>query len=143
MELGREIWEMRKRGITVSEIHRKLGIPMQVINETLWRASLAELPKMRGRAMEHYRALDDSRIEDLMRVWLPIATGSPVEVQKQVRGELVRELDYELPLKASYLVVQAIVRRIALLQASQPAKMVPAKTARDRLYFGCSRCCRR
>ena len=35
MELGAQIWEWRKKGWSVYEIHRKLGIPMEAVKE-IW-----------------------------------------------------------------------------------------------------------
>src|SRR5262245_16518685 len=35
MEVGSRIWEMRKRGLSVYEIHRREGIPMEAVKEIL------------------------------------------------------------------------------------------------------------
>ena len=73
-----------------------------------------------AQAMEHYRVLDNERIEDLLKCWLPIATGGPIRIEKIRGGQVFSEADFDLPLKASYFVLQAIERRLKIMAASRP-----------------------
>ena len=70
--------------------------------------------------MEHYRVLDNDRIEDLLKCWLPIATGGPIRIEKIRAGQVFSEADFDLPLKASYFVLLAIERRLKIMAASRP-----------------------
>jgi hypothetical protein len=120
MELASKIWEMRKRGVSIYEIHRYFGIPMEAVKEILGEFERQFYPDV-GQAMAQRFALDDQRLEDLFRTWLPIATGGPVEVTKiDKRGSCYTELDSDLPLRAAGVVLQAIARRIQLTVACRP-----------------------
>jgi hypothetical protein len=119
MELGLKIWELRKAGYSRLEILQRIKIPLKVIDDCL-REFQSRIGMEAGRAMEHYRVLDNERIEDLLKCWLPIATGGPIRIEKIRGGEVFREADFDLPLKASYFVLQAIERRLKIMAASQP-----------------------
>jgi hypothetical protein len=117
MELGSTIWEMRKRGLSVYEIHRRLGIPMEAVKEILEQFERCFYPDV-GQMIHHYAVLDDRRIEDLIMKWLPIATGPPAEIERIGRnGKPYTELDTETPVKAAAIVLQAIKGRVQLLMA--------------------------
>ena len=58
MELGSAIWEMRKRGLSVYEIHRRLGIPMEGVKESLEKFERSFYPDV-GAAIAQRLALDD------------------------------------------------------------------------------------
>ena len=74
-----------------------------------------------GQAIQRYAALDDQRLEDLIRRWLPVATGPSLEVEKIGRnGKTFIELDTETPIKAAGVVLQAIKGRVQLLMACRP-----------------------
>jgi hypothetical protein len=74
-----------------------------------------------GRMLQHYATLDDARLEDLLKAWMPVATGGPVErARLDKRGTVYTELDSDLPLKASAIVLGAIKNRIQLLAACRP-----------------------
>jgi hypothetical protein len=120
MELGSKIWEMRKRGFSVYEIHRRLGIPMEAVKTILEQFERCFYPDV-GQAIQHYAALDDQRLEDLIRRWLPVATGPAPEVEKVGRnGRTYAELDTDTPVKAAAIVLGAIKSRIQLLVACRP-----------------------
>jgi hypothetical protein len=118
-EIGLAIWKLRKEGNNLFEIHEQLELPLDVI-----RTCLEDFERRvsvdASRALEHYRILDDERIEGLLKVWLPIATGGPIKIEKVRAGEVFVESDYDRPLRASYFCLQAIERRVKILQASQP-----------------------
>jgi hypothetical protein len=66
-------------------------------------------------------ALDDQRLDDLFRTWLPIATGGPISVKKVDRkGREYTECDTDTPVKAAGIVLTAIQRRIQLTMAIRP-----------------------
>jgi hypothetical protein len=119
MELGLKIWELRKAGYSRLEILQRIKIPLKVIDDCL-REFESRIGMEGGRAMEHYRVLDNERIEDLLKCWLPIATGGPIRIEKIRGGEVFSEADLDLPLKASYFVLQAIERRLKIMAASRP-----------------------
>jgi hypothetical protein len=120
MELGFQIWEMRKRGLSRYEIHRRLGIPREAVDEILQAFQQHFYPDI-GQAMSSRLALDDQRLDDLFRTWLPIATGGPIEVKKVDRkGREYVECDTDTPLKAAGIVLTAIQRRIQLTMAIRP-----------------------
>jgi len=120
MELVRQIWQLRKAGTSIFEIHRKLGIPLRLIHSMLEEFERQLCPDV-GKMLRNCAALDNELLEDLLKVWGPIATSGPVRVEKTTRaGEVYTELDSDLPLKASYLVLAAIERRLRILAASQP-----------------------
>jgi hypothetical protein len=62
MELGSRIWEMRKKGLSVYEIHRREGIPMDAVKEILEQFERCFYPDV-GAALHHYAMLDDQRLE--------------------------------------------------------------------------------
>jgi len=69
-------------------------------------------------------ALDDQRLDDLFRTWLPIATGGPIEVRKVDRkGREYTETDVDTPVRAAGIVLTAIQRRLQLTMACQPASV--------------------
>jgi hypothetical protein len=111
---------MRKRGLSTYEIHRRLGIPLSAVGEILQQFQYNLYPDV-GQMLEHYRALDDQRLEELIRRWLPVATSPAIEVQKIGRnGRTYTELDTDTPAKAAGVVLGAIQRRIQLLIACRP-----------------------
>jgi hypothetical protein len=74
--------------------------------------------------MAHRAALDDERLEDLIRTWYPVATGGPIETTRTDKhGTVYHELDAETPLKASAVVLGAIKTQIQLLVACRPETM--------------------
>jgi hypothetical protein len=71
--------------------------------------------------MQHHAALDGERLENLLTVWTPIATGGPLKKLKcDRRGNVSTELDMDVPVKAANIVLQAIRGRVQLLTACQP-----------------------
>ena len=120
MELGRRIWNWRKQGVSIYEIHRKLGIPMEAVKEILEQFERSFYADVGG-MIHHYMTLDDARLEALMQRWLPVATGPAPEVEKVGRnGQTYTELDTDIPVKAANIVLGAIKGRIQLLLACRP-----------------------
>jgi len=120
---------MRKRGLSRYEIHRRLGIPREAVDEILQAFQQHFYPDI-GQAMSSRLALDDQRLDDLLRTWLPIATGGPIEVRKVDRkGREYTECDTVTPVKAAGIVLTAIQRRIQLTTACQPESVNGGKDA--------------
>jgi hypothetical protein len=120
MKLGSDIWEMRKRGLSRWEISNRLSIPIDDVGRILSEFQ-AQLYPDAGAAIAQRLAIDDGRLEDLFRTYLPIATAGPVEVKKVDRkGREYTELDTETPIKAAGIVLGAIQRRIQLAVACRP-----------------------
>ena len=120
MELGSRIWEWRKKGVSVYEIHKRLGIPMDAVKEILEAFEKAFYPDV-GTMIHSYALLDDARLESLIQRWLPVATGPAPEVEKVSRnGQPYTELDTDTPAKAATIVLGAIKSRIQLLTACRP-----------------------
>jgi hypothetical protein len=126
-EIGHRVWQMRKQGRSLREISKSLRIPEQTLKPCLQEFEQRTMLEV-GRAIEHFRALDTERLEDLMEAWLPIATGGPLKLERERDGMLVTELDYDRPMKASFIVLKVVETRIKLMLASQPDKSVQNET---------------
>jgi hypothetical protein len=85
-------------------------LPLAVIRNCLEQFE-ARVSVEAGRALEHYRRLDDERIEDLLKYWLPIATGGPIRIEKVRAGEVFSEADFDCPLNVSVSPSPPIPRR--------------------------------
>jgi hypothetical protein len=120
MELGAEIWELRKKGFSVYEIHRRLSIPMTAVEQGLSEFERQLYPDA-GAAIAQRLAIDDQRLDDLFKTWLPIATNGPVAVTKtDKKGREYVEMDVDTPVRAAGIVLTAIQRRIQLTTAIRP-----------------------
>jgi hypothetical protein len=120
LETGSKIWEWRKRGLSVYEIHMRLGIPMESVKTILEEFERHFYPDV-GAAISQRLALDDARLDNLFATWLPIATAGPVEVTKVTKkGEVYSEMDSETSLRAAKVVLEAIGRRVQISVACRP-----------------------
>jgi hypothetical protein len=118
-EIGLKVWEMRKSGKPKRKIVKELGISEAVID-----TCLAEFETRMGmeaaRMMEHYRMLDDERIEEMMSYWLPIAVHGRIRIAHIREGEVYSEVDFDRPLKAGFFCLQAMNMRLKLMSACRP-----------------------
>lgn len=120
LEIGAKVWQLRKKGWSRTEIRKELGIPQTVLDNCLREFEL-RMGLEAGRMMEHYRLLDDERIEDLMRYWLPIACEGKIRIEHmRSNGETYTELDFDRPLKAAFWVLAAVNQRLKLMMAARP-----------------------
>lgn len=119
LEIGLKIWKMRKAGKTKGQILRDLDISSTIF-DTCLREFEIRMGLEAGRMMEHYRMLDDERIEDMMRYWLPIATGGPIQIEHARNGEVYSEADFDRPLKAGFWVLAAMNMRLKIMMAARP-----------------------
>jgi hypothetical protein len=125
LEIGLRAWELRKAGKSKRAIVKEMGIDATVLDTCLQEYE-TRLGMEAGRMMEHYRNLDDERIEDLMAYWLPIAQHGRIRIEHVRDGEVYSEVDFDRPLKAAYWVLHAMSMRLKLMMASRPEG-----TARD------------
>jgi hypothetical protein len=99
LALGSEIWELRKKGFSAYEVHRRLAIPLASVEKILQEFEGQLYPDV-GAAMAQRLVIDDGRLEDLFKTYLPLATSGSV--------------------KAAGIVLTAIQRRIQLALACRP-----------------------
>jgi hypothetical protein len=119
MEIGLLVWEGRKAGRTKRAIAKELGISATVVDACLTEFE-TRMGMEAGRMADHYRMLDDERIEDLMAYWLPIAQHGRIRIEHVRDGEIYSEVDFDRPLKAAYWVLQAIGMRLKMMMAARP-----------------------
>jgi hypothetical protein len=119
METGAAIWELRKRGFSTYEVSRRLAIPLQSVNEILERFEAVFYGDV-ANAMQRRANLDTARLEELIRAWYPTAVAGPIETTRvDKHGNVHRKLDVETPFRASTAVLQAIVAKAKIMQASR------------------------
>jgi hypothetical protein len=118
LQLGAQIWELAKAGYDRIEILRALRITVREFEEA-FREFESQLAVDVGRAMEHYRNLDNERIEQVIEALMPIALDAP-DRPDEVLAE--SEADFDLRLKAGYAVLGCIDARQKIFAASQPER---------------------
>jgi hypothetical protein len=113
VKMGRKIWELALKGDNRDQIAKKLKIATDFLDESLsaYRARLAL-------SIETYRLLDNERVDRLIAYWLPLAMVGSITVEKVRGGEVFREDDFDIPLKASAFCVQTMERRLKILGAT-------------------------
>jgi hypothetical protein len=122
LALGSEIWELRKKGFSAYEVHRRLSIPLASVEKILQEFEGQLYPNV-GAAKAQRLTIDDGRLEDLFKTYLPIATAGPVQVKKIDRkGREYTELDSDTAIRAAGIVLGAIKGRVqlALAMAGRP-----------------------
>jgi hypothetical protein len=126
-ELGHKVWEQRKAGRSLRQIAKSLDVSEHILKTCLHEFETRTMMEA-TRQLEHFRNLDNERLENVMASWLPLACGGPLRVERVRDGVLYSELDYERPAKATFIVLQVIEKRIKLMLASQPEKAVQGET---------------
>lgn len=114
LELGRKIWELALAGRNRDQIAQSLKIPIEILDETLnaYRLRL-------GLSIDHYRMLDNQRIDNIVASWMPVATEGPVRIlHLNKKGEAILAEDFDRSMKAAYLVIQSVTTRIRILGAT-------------------------
>jgi hypothetical protein len=114
LRLGRRIWQLALAGNNRDQIAERTKISVELLDETLnaYRLRL-------GLSVDHYRALDNERVEKLVTYWLPVATAGPLKILRITKeGNPIIEEDFDRPLKASQFVLGAIERRVKILGAT-------------------------
>ena len=116
LELGRRIWDLCREGCDRIQILQELGITVQQLEDSL-REFECQLAVDTGRAMEHYRNLDNERIEQVIEALMPIALGDPDHPL-----ETASDREFDLALRAGYAVLGCIDARCKIITASRPQK---------------------
>jgi len=98
------IWDMRVMGHSVYEISRSTGLAVEKVNELLERYHRS----IKSEGIELHRQLTLSRIEALLRVYLPQAIVDSVTVERIRAGEPVAEEDVEHPLRCAAFCLAAL-----------------------------------
>jgi hypothetical protein len=118
--LGAEIWELRKKGFSAYEVHMRLGIPLSSVEKILQEFEGQLYPDVAS-ALAQRLKIDDGRLEDLFKTYLPIATAGPVAVKKiDRRGREYSEVDSDTAIRAAGIVLGAIKGRLALAMVCRP-----------------------
>jgi hypothetical protein len=115
LELGCRIWQLRKAGYDRIQILKEWRLSMEQLEEYL-SAFESQVGLNAGRAMEHFRHLDNERIEEVIEAWMPIALGDGTPVDE------MSDAQFDLQLKASFGILAAIDQRHKVMLASQPEK---------------------
>src|SRR5262245_50835039 len=105
LELGRQIWDLSRSGCDRIEVLKRLRITASQLEDSL-REFEGLLAVDAGRAMEHYRNLDNERVEQVIEALMPIALGDPEHPL-----ETASDREFDLALRASYAVLGCIDAR--------------------------------
>jgi hypothetical protein len=112
-KLGRRIWQLALAGNNRDQIAERLKIPLELLDETLYAYRIRL-----GLSIDHYRLLDNERLDRLLVRYLPMALGGPITIQKIREGEAFCECDFDRPLKAGQFALQLMSQRTKILSAS-------------------------
>jgi hypothetical protein len=110
IKLGRRIWQMALAGNNRDQIAERLKIPLELLDETLYQYRIRL-----GLSIDHYRLLDNERLDRLLVRWLPVALNGPITIQKIKAGEIFSESDFDRPLEAAKYVLQILDKRAKIL----------------------------
>lgn len=114
IKLGRRIWQAALAGNNRDQIAERLKITLEILDEALYAYRLRL-----GLSMDHYRALDNERLDRLLLRWLPVALNGPITIQKIKAGETFLESDFDRPLEAGKFVLQILNNRAKILGGSE------------------------
>jgi hypothetical protein len=117
-QVGLQAWNLLKQGYDRFTISRTLKLPQELVDDILERFRECVAAEA-GRMIQHYRLLDSERVEDLIAQWWPVATGCSLD--KILAGE-TSEDHFEQALKAGYVILNAIEKRVDVLTAGQAQK---------------------
>lgn len=112
-KLGRKIWQLALAGNNRDQIAERLKIPVELLDETLY-AYRVRL----GLSIDHYRLLDNERLDRLLVRYLPMALGGPITIQKIRDGEPFSVSDFDRPLEAGKFALQLMSQRAKILSAT-------------------------
>lgn len=112
-KLGRRIWQLALAGNNRDQIAERLKIPLELLDETLYAYRIRL-----GLSIDHYRLLDNERLDRLLVRYLPIALGGPITIQKIKDGVPFCESDFDRPLKAGQFALQLMSQRTKILSAT-------------------------
>jgi hypothetical protein len=130
-QIALQSWSLLKQGYDRFTISRRLKLSQEMVDDILERFQECVAAEA-GRMIQHYRLLDSERVEDLIAHWWPTATGCSLD--KILAGE-TSEDDFERSLKAGFIVLNAIEKRMTILLAGQTQKTTKAAAQRDILVM--------
>jgi hypothetical protein len=115
LELAAEAWKMRKAGSSLWTIAKHLSVPIDFLSQVL--ASFeAQVSLEARRAVDHFRALDLERLEDVIARYMPVALGQEINLQSS------EDESFESAMKAARLVLRAIGQQATLLGLGDPER---------------------
>jgi hypothetical protein len=98
------IWDQRVLGFSIHEISQQTGLSVEKVGELLESYHRSIKPQ----GIEFHRQLALSRIEALLKVYLPQALSDSVTIERIRAGEPVAEEDVEYPLRCAVFCLAAL-----------------------------------
>ncbi len=130
-----EIWNLRMQGFSVREISQQVGLPPVEVDEILMKHR-TERKACPTEANDFYRHIAVSRVESLLKTYLPIALMKEVILERIRSGEPVPEGDVVHPLHCAAFCLAALKFQAELLGLRNPEPARIAGTgARDVLSW--------
>jgi hypothetical protein len=109
-----QVWDLRLQGFSIHEISAQLGLPLDQISDLLCehhRQRQAEPIE----AKSFYRDLASSRVDALLKVYLPIALMDSVSIKRLRCGEPIEEQSLDHPLHCAAFCLAALKFQAELL----------------------------
>ena len=119
------IWNLRIQGFSVHEISQQVGLPPVEVDELLMKHH-TERQACPTEANDFYRHIAVSRVESLLKTYLPIALMKEVILERIRSGEPVPEGDVVHPLHCAAFCLAALKFQAELLGLRNPE---PARIA--------------
>jgi hypothetical protein len=120
-----QVWDLRLQGFSIHEISAQLDLPLDQISELL-----CEHHRQRQaqpiEAKSFYRDLASSRVDALLKVYLPIALMDSVSIKRLRCGEPIEEQSLDHPLHCAAFCLAALKFQAELLGLRNPE---PGRTA--------------
>lgn len=108
---------MALAGNNRDQIAERLKISVELLDETLYQYVIRL-----GLSKDHYRLLDNERLDRLLLRWLPVALNGPITISKIKAGEVFCESDFDRPMEAGKFVLQILEKRAKILGGSAPSE---------------------
>jgi hypothetical protein len=109
-----QVWDLRLQGFSIHEISAQLDLPLDQISELL-----CEHHRQRQaqpiEAKSFYRDLASSRVDALLKVYLPIALMDSVSIKRLRCGEPIEEQSLDHPLHCAAFCLAALKFQAELL----------------------------
>jgi hypothetical protein len=113
--LAAEAWKMRKAGYSLWTIAKRLSVPIDFLSQVLANFE-GNVSLEATRAVDHFRALDLERLEDVIARYMPVALGQEINLQSS------EDESFESAMKAAQLVLRAIGQQTTLLGLGDPER---------------------
>jgi hypothetical protein len=109
-----QVWDLRLQGFSIHEISLKLGLPLDQISDLLCEHH-RQCQAQPIEAKSFYRDLTSSRVDALLKVYLPIALMDSVSIERIRCGEPIEEQSLEHPLHCAAFCLAALKFQAELL----------------------------